>query len=369
MIGRLHEPTGAQYRLLTAEKSFSDYIIDARELISQHRIDLDTPQASTIIEANAPFEWRPHPGEHFKKGILLIHGLYDSPFSLRDIGAHFLKQGYLVRAILLPGHGTVPGDLLKVHRQDWLNTVANAITSTSAVVDDLYIGGYSLGGALSLLSHTLVKNLRAMILIAPGLKPRNWKAHFLKILRLMTWISKKAKWYQISNQINYAKYTSHSYNASHQAFEIMKAAAKIRTNIPLFLVASADDETIDTAHLIQYFEEQMNGQNAMIVYAKASSNQHSPSIEYRCSAYPEKNIIDFSHTCLPISPNNAYLGEHGQWLDFSHYHNAKDQQEKAIRIGAITTTNLLHYTMQRLSYNPDFDHMARRFSHFIENLK
>ena len=77
----------------------------------------------------------------------------------------------------------------------------------------------------------------------------------------------------------------------------------------------------------------------------------------------------FSHNCLPISPSNPYLGEHGKLLDFSHYHKEEERQNKEVRIGAITTLNLLHYTMQRLSYNPDFDHMAERFSDFIEKLQ
>ena len=368
MIGRIHEPSGAEHRLLTANTPFDEYIAAARKLITEHRADLNSDQASKIIEANAPFEWRPYNSDRFERGILLVHGLYDCPFSVRDIGAHFLKQGYLVRAILLPGHGTVPGDLLNVHRQDWLDTVGNAIASTSAIVDNFYIGGFSLGAALSLLESRKANNLRAMMLIAPGLKPRHRKAHLLRLFRLFTWVSQKAKWYQISAQTNYTKYNSHSYNPSYQAYEVMKAAAKVRTNIPLFLVASEDDETIDTEFVIRYFEEQPNPHNQMILYSKNAIAHTNHHIEQRSSVYPERNIIDFSHNCIPVSPSNPYLGEHGKLLDFSHYGNNLQQKNKEVRIGAITPYNLMHYTMQRLSYNPDFDHMVQRFSDFIENL-
>jgi esterase/lipase len=369
MIEPIHEPSGAEVRLLNANTRFDEYITAARQLIAQHRVDLKSGQASKIIEANAPFEWRPYPSERYERGILLIHGLYDCPFTLRDIGAHFLKQGYLVRAVLLPGHGTVPGDLLNVHRQDWLDTVGHAITATAAIVDDFYILGYSLGGALSLLQHNLAKNLRALLLIAPGLKTRNRKAHWLKILRLFTWMSKKARWYQISKQCNYTRYNSHSYNPSHQAYELMKAASKIQTKIPLFIVATTEDETIDTGHIIDYFHRQPNAKNKLLLYSNAIMANNSPQVEQRSSAYPERNIIDFSHTCLAISPNNAYLGEHGTLHDFSHYHNDAPAKDQTVRLGAVTAHNLLHFTMQRLSYNPDFDHMVERFSDFIETLK
>jgi esterase/lipase len=368
MIGQIHEPTGAEHRLLKSNTPFDEYINDARKMITQHRVDLNTDQASKIIEANAPFEWRPYASERYERGILLIHGLYSCPFALRDIGAHFLKQGYLVRAVLLPGHGTVPGDLLAVHRQDWLDTVANAISATSEIVDDFYICAHSMGASLAILQQHLAKNLRAMMLIAPGLKPRNRKADLIKIIRLFTWISKKAKWYQISAQDNYTKYNSHSYNPSYQAYLLMKTAAKVKTDLPLFLVASEDDETINTEYTIDYFQQQPNPRNTMILYCKNPSVKNNSPIEQRSSVYSERNIIDFSHTCLSISPNNAYLGEHGKLLDFSHYHNDEDQKNKAIRIGAITPNNLLHHTMQRLSYNPDFDHMVQRFSGFIEDL-
>ena len=302
MIGRIHEPSGAEHRLLTPNISFDEYIRAARKLITEHRVDLDSDQASKIIEANAPFEWRPYSSDRYERGILLVHGLYDCPSSLRDIGAHFLKQGYLVRSILLPGHGTVPGDLLYIHRKDWLDTVVNAIASTSAIVDDFYIAAFSLGGALSLLESQKAKNLRAMMLIAPGLKPRYRKAHLVKIFRLFTWISKKAKWYQISKQTNYTKYNSHSYNPAYQAYELMQAAAKVRTDIPLFFVVSDDDETIDTDYTLRYFEQQTNPHNQMILYTKNPIADKNPRIEQRSSVYPECNIINFHTIAYPSLP-------------------------------------------------------------------
>jgi esterase/lipase len=368
MIGRIHEPSGAEHRLLTANIPFEDYVAAARKLIIEHRVDLNTEEASTIIEANSPFEWRPYTADRYKRGVLLVHGLFDCPFSLRDIGAHFLKQGYLVRAILLPGHGTVPGDLLNIDRQDWRDTVANAISSMSPIVDNLYIVGFSMGAALSLLEFQKAKNLRAMILVAPGIKSRHPKARWISIIRLSTWISKKAKWYQISNQKNYTKYNSHSYNPAYQTYKIMKGIAKLKVNIPLFFVASEDDETIDPHAVIRYFLDQSNPNNQMILYTKNPITEPHSRIEQRSSSYPDKNIIDFSHSCLPISPSNPYLGEHGKFLDFSHYHNEEEFDKINLRIGAISTNNLIHHTMQRLSYNPDFDYMVSRFSTFIENL-
>lgn len=41
-------------------------------------------------------------------GILLVHGLGDSPWSFSDIAQSLAANGILVRTVLLPGCGTQP---------------------------------------------------------------------------------------------------------------------------------------------------------------------------------------------------------------------------------------------------------------------
>lgn len=367
MLGRQHEPTGAALITFEQGKPFSDYLAATRQLIRDYRIDLTPSTANKIVEANSPFEWRPYEGEHYERGVLLIHGLYDSPFMMRDMGAHFLKQGYLVRSILIPGHGTAPGDLLNVTLDNWLDAVRYGIETTAPMVDKFYLCGYSLGAALALICHHLCDNLNGMIFVAPGVKSRHRLAEITRIHRLFTWISKKAKWYQIAKEENYIKYNSHSYNPSRLTVLCMKAASMIITNIPMFVIATEDDETIDPNSIKRFFNHQHNDSNRMIYYCKDPRYEKDAIIEERSSVYPDKNIIDFSHVCLPISPSNPYLGENGELLDFSHY-EVNQRNGKSLHIGAISTQNLLQHTMQRLSYNPDFDYMMRRINIFIENL-
>src|SRR3989338_5967835 len=61
-------------------------------------------------------------GAEDRLGFLLIHGLTDSPYLLRSV-ARSLTERYpcaLVRGLLLPGHGTVPGDSLAMQHEEWL---------------------------------------------------------------------------------------------------------------------------------------------------------------------------------------------------------------------------------------------------------
>src|SRR3546814_16763025 len=49
---------------------------------------------------------------------VLLHGLTDSPYSLRHIARRYRAHGYVSVAIRLAGHGTVPAGLAKVERSE-----------------------------------------------------------------------------------------------------------------------------------------------------------------------------------------------------------------------------------------------------------
>src|SRR3990167_5170318 len=95
---KLFEDPKIDYPIYDPGLPFSDYIQKIRHIIAHARQDLDQ-RAKWIIEANSPFELRPD--NKPTRGALLIHGLLDSPFIMRDIAERFRDQGYLVRSILL----------------------------------------------------------------------------------------------------------------------------------------------------------------------------------------------------------------------------------------------------------------------------
>ena len=46
--------------------------------------------------------------------VVLLHGLTDSPYSLRHVARRYQDDGFVAVAIRLPGHGTVPAGLVDV---------------------------------------------------------------------------------------------------------------------------------------------------------------------------------------------------------------------------------------------------------------
>src|SRR5262245_58616786 len=86
-----------------------------------------------------------------KGAVLLVHGLSDSPYSMRGIAETFEQQGYDVVVLRLPGHGTIPGALRDVSWKDWYAAVDLAARYTAAKAGPgkpFLAAGHSTGAAL-----------------------------------------------------------------------------------------------------------------------------------------------------------------------------------------------------------------------------
>ena len=131
---------------VTADALDDDYTLaqdPAREaeVFDQVRDEIETPfsasapvahanryQSSSISSPrrlardwNRTFELQP-PGA-VVGGALLIHGLTDSPYSMRAVAHALSAQGYYVLALRMPGHGTVPAALTRTTAEDWMAAV------------------------------------------------------------------------------------------------------------------------------------------------------------------------------------------------------------------------------------------------------
>ncbi len=86
-----------------------------------------------------------------QNGIVLVHGLTDSPYFMRAIGQRFYNWGFNVYIPLLDKHGLKnPEGMKGVKLKRWTDNVAYAITVAKEDSARISIGGLSTGGALSL---------------------------------------------------------------------------------------------------------------------------------------------------------------------------------------------------------------------------
>ncbi len=86
-----------------------------------------------------------------RAGVLLLHGMSDSPYSLHHLGERLHAAGAYVIGLRLPGHGTAPSGLLDVTWQDMAAAVRLAMQHLAEKNPGrpLYIVGYSNGAALA----------------------------------------------------------------------------------------------------------------------------------------------------------------------------------------------------------------------------
>ena len=68
------------------------------------------------------------------------------------MGEYIHKQGYNVYCVRLKGHGTLPQDLRDVVYTDWIERMNLGYAALRQVCKKCYLGGFSTGGLVALLS-------------------------------------------------------------------------------------------------------------------------------------------------------------------------------------------------------------------------
>jgi esterase/lipase len=359
---------GLAYPSDNLDLPFVNYITQCKTLIENTRLDLnDNELAERILFANTPFELIPaEPASKTKSryGVLLIHGLYDSPFIMRDLGETLQKQGFLVRSILLPGHGTVPGALLNVRYQDWVQAVHYGVTSLALAVDKIFLVGFSTGGSLALfhLLNGSYQNIAGAITLAPALA--------ISPLAPLTGLANKCgvSWMHKAPEIDYARYCSFTYNSAYQIYLLGQAVQKLLHTRPLttpqLIAISQHDKTVRSNATLEFFKRYASLTSQLIIYQNSTADQADHRIILRPATYKALNIIDISHVALPIAPDNMHYGMEGDFPLASHALENMRNGGKILYgtyntlqnnlLNEFNKTGLVKQQRARLTFNPDF---------------
>lgn len=349
---------------------FDDYIAKNKKIIANHCM---TP--AWKIDLNAPYELRPEKSNP-NCGALLIHGLLDTPFIMHDLGKHLQSNGLMVRSVLLPGHGTVPGALLNIKFQDWIQTVRYGVTSLKKEVDQVFLMGFSTGAILSI--YEALENpekIAGVILLAPAFKINTPLDFITNWHRYISWCLPRTCWANIGLENDYTKYQSLAFNAIYQVYQLAKLIRSKRTlACPIFLIATEDDPIVLTTTSLHYFQKTTNPLNQFLLYSSNHPHYADKRITIRNSSYQELHIKNFSHVALPVSPNNFHYGKKGDYPyashvddDHDHLYCAMSEPEKLI-YNFLYDRKILKLKHQRLSFNPDFDFLAGEISQFVEKV-
>lgn len=200
--------------------------------------------------------------------VVLLHGLTDTPYSLRHIANLYQKRGYVVVAIRMPGHGTVPAGLTDVEWEDWLAATHLAVREARRRVPaplPLQIVGFSNGGALALkytletLDDTQLPRADRLVLIAPMIGVTEL-ARFAGVFgwpKLFPAFA-KAAWLDIVPEFNPFKYNSFPVNAASQSSlltrnlqaHIVREEGRLQQLPPILTFQSIVDYTVSTRSVV-----------------------------------------------------------------------------------------------------------------------
>lgn len=201
---------------------------------------------------------------------IFLHGLTDSPYSLRHVARHYRDRGFVAVAIRLPGHGTVPAGLVEAEWEDWLAATRLAVREgrrRAAADTPLHLVGFSNGGALALMyalealeDETLARPER-IVLISPMIGITAF-ARFAGLAGLPAILPAfaKAAWLSILPEFNPFKYNSFPVNGARQSHLLTQAlqqkivhlsrAGRLDGLAPVITFQSVMDFTVSTRAVI-----------------------------------------------------------------------------------------------------------------------
>ncbi|MBT8444285.1 MAG: alpha/beta fold hydrolase [Gammaproteobacteria bacterium] len=204
-----------------------------------------------------------------RAGVLLLHGMSDSPYSLRAIGRTLHERGATVVGMRLPGHGTAPTGLRSIEDRDLMAAAAVGMRHVRELIGNrpLYVVGYSMGGALAVdyaltaLDDKELPAVAGIVLISPAIGVTAaaqfavWQARVGYLLGLP-----KLEWNAIEVEYDPFKYGSFAVNAGDVVYRLTQ---RIRTGIkrarandsldrlaPILAFQSVVDATVSTPALI-----------------------------------------------------------------------------------------------------------------------
>lgn len=204
-------------------------------------------------------------------GILMLHGLSDSPYTMRSLATRLAAEGFHVIALRLPAHGTAPASLGTFKWQDVSAATRIALRYLGSVVGDnpIHLVGYSFGASLAInlsLDAYEQNDLhlpKSLVLISPAIGVTGAAAFAGTIASLSSIPGLSAKrWSRIVPEFDPYKYNSFTFNAGAQVHKLSRHVAsriekrRSRLNVgepilpPVLVFQSTLDTTISTQAII-----------------------------------------------------------------------------------------------------------------------
>ncbi|VUC78195.1 membrane protein [Raoultella terrigena] len=225
---------------------------------------------------------------------VLLHGLTDSPYSVRYLAKAYQQQGFVAVVPRLPGHGTAPGSLTAVDWQAWMATTRLAVREATRLGGPkvpLHVIGYSNGGALALkyaldeLDDNALPEPQQIVLLSPMIGVTAF-ARFAGLTGLPAVFPAfaRAAWLNVVPEFNPYKYNSFPVKAARQSWLLTQAlqeqivqasrSQRLAALPPVLTFQSVMDSTVSTRAVVDslYRYLPQNGSELVIFDINQAAN-------------------------------------------------------------------------------------------------
>lgn len=375
ILGERHLDIEDDAFVYTGNASWRDYVDWASAHLRQWHPE---PGGEEIAANLAPFVLEPDsncPRTNdglWQRGIVLIHGLIDSPYSMRPLGEDLRARCFLVFGLLLPDHGTRPGDMLDSYWENWLAATHFAAGQLALQANQVFLSGHSAGGTLAILEAARNPTVDGLVLFTPALSITS-VSRYARFITPLGLFFPAAAWFEIeADQATY-RYESFPFRGAEETWALIRQAWSAMNDrlrqLPVFTLASVQDNTVGTDATLQFMAENTHPDSLTLLYSQYPV-QAPDRVQVFNSSDAESGVLSLSHLGVMTPPDHPWFGRNGAYRNCGHYDEGAESfaQCKAGQreyYGEATAENLNMGLVERIAFNPWYDAMLMSLENFL----
>ena len=355
----------------TGFDSFAAYQKATRRWLKSNRVFLSEDK-SAELEMNMPFSVEPvsERTSAGSRGIILVHGLGDSPWSFRDLAQEFAKRGYLVRTLLLAGHGTRPADMLSIDDTEWEALVREQIAILKQDVDEISLGGFSTGANLVTSYAVEDPDVQSLFLFSPAFRSDEQFDFMAPVAATFKdWLFTPDP-LKVTNKARYSTVPLNGFAQYYQTSATVQDKLTSHTfDRPVFIATSEADSVVDIRETLTLFETRFTHPASRLAWFGSAAQTNDFRVKSFPGRVPEFNISNFSHMGILFSPENSY---YGRQAPYRMCNNGQTEIQRAqCEQGGTVWYSAWGYQEDgkahaRLTFNPYFKQMLKQIEKVID---
>jgi carboxylesterase len=182
--------------------------------------------------------------------VLLIHGFTGTHYEMVPLEEFLVSKGYYVNNITLPGHETTIENMAKTKWEEWMKYAQNQLEDLCKKYNKVFIGGLSMGGAITLYLGANNPNIAGIIAIAAPYKPVDWRMLLIRILPIHIFFKYKKNiesgWENLDSLEGHKSYGIYPLKSIAELHKLLVRVKKLvpKITVPILVVQSKNDSSV-----------------------------------------------------------------------------------------------------------------------------